>query len=856
MQSFHLPGSMPAKIFTCLIIFILLITAISCGSSQDSSDSSQSDVFKDSTGSAPSGQSFSSSRTSRGTEVNSQQRANNVQAQISKNRNRRSFWSRLQFWKRQSVTRTPVPAVRSSRGDVRGSDSVRRTSRTQATVTTKIPSGNIKAPAQTVNNVLPVFASHWVTDPLWNAPAKEVSGQTGFQGVVFMTPDVRSAKNVQVTLQTGVKLPFDKGPALIVPTSPSKISVELRERIDNSGPNERGQIVIHLRDPIKLKQMPRSKSHDRNSSEWLAVQAQRRSYMNDLQIARDKQVKMFVEQTADRADLKVLFVPWLASTPIVDMRFADVEGLAASNDVVTMHLNVGELEFYHNPHQGVDPDTNDDIIDVRNALRTDPYDKPGLRNGFIGVIDTGKRITHNMLDDNPGAWAGDCFYGGNNCWGDGGAPNGAAGTQFPNYNLIDEAFNNTGHGTPILGGIRGSSDLGTELRGITQITTDFWKISDNTIANPNYNGSLSPTMRSIQKAVDSGNDVINNSYGSWGSHNGLDALATLFDNAYDLGLVVIVANGNDACSTRRVWNPVANQWTNWDDGDCTDAPNRQGAITTDHNGSAMTEPAFGSVSSGASAHKAIGVGAHEIDPLCVFWGVNSNVCSYSSRGPTTDGRYKPDILGYTNYESSNAIGDNSTINMGGTSGAAPTIAAMAQMFNNLFEKATNTADWLSPGHVYAALIGSGEHTTKWEGSYTYIGTEPGVATLNIEGAGRPKMPVNGTVTFGGVTLENSGDLATVNVNVPQGACGVKGAIWWPESAGQDHNDIDLIIRNPKNIIVGLAESGNSVWERVSVDGGVKGLLAGQYKVQILGFEVNSQQPVYYSISVSKSQCWG
>ncbi len=194
--------------------------------------------------------------------------------------------------------------------------------------------------------------------------------------------------------------------------------------------------------------------------------------------------------------------------------------------------------------------------------------------------------------------------------------------------------------------------------------------------------------------------------------------------------------------------------------------------------------------------------------------------------------------------------------MGGTSGAAPTIAAMAQMYNNWMEKGTSYASWLTPGHVYAALLASGEHTTRWEGSYDYIGVEPGIAQLNIEGVGRPKMAVNGTSYIGSATMKKTGDVATINLNVPKDACGIKAAIWWPEDANQEHNDIDLLIKNQKGQVISAAMSGNSVWERASVSADNKGLSSGTYQAQILGFDVNSEQPVYYFISVSTSGCWG
>ena len=900
----------------------------------------------------------------------------------------------------------------------------------------------------------------------------------GFEGMVVIPPIEGGSgkfdtKPVQVTLQTGVELPLDKGPALVVQKPFSKISVLLQERIENAKPDEREAVVVHMRDPLELKQMPRFGPEDRGTKEFESVQIKRERYISKLQVDRDRQAAEFVNWLSGRIKLEVIHVPWLASTPVVNIRLADVEGLTKFDDVISVSLNEGELELFDVLGHHADP--NDDILDVRQAIRTDFYDNLGNNWGYIGVIDSGKRITHDMLNDDPGAFAGDCNQGGDTCWGDGGPPNGLAGPAFPNYDIADPG----NHGTPILGGISGSSDLGAELRGITRITTDHWRGAKN--ATP---GSIANVAvgRAIQNALLYGDDVISNSYSGWGGRGGGSAVAQLFDNAYDLGLAVIVSNGNAACKAKKtpnyrlvtrdpknddsqrwiltdlggntytiqqksnnrfldaylsdgqdfsvvtrpaqgddtqIWiltdggdgtytikqksnnrfldaylsdgqdfsvvtrsqqkNPAqrwiltdlggdtytiqqksnnrymdahetsaqdfsvvtrpmqgndtqrwiltplgggtytiqqksnnrfldaygvpgtpkstAEDWAvvtrtaqgndtqrwiinagggdtytikqksnnrlleafqeegTFSDGRCNDPVIRTGAISKDDNNEQLYEPAFGSVGNGPSAHKVIGVGAHEIDPPCQSGGISSDVCAYSSRGPTTDGRYKPDILGYTNYESSSSKTDVKTKNMGGTSGAAPTVAAMAMLYNNYFEHHSDSATWLAPGHIYAALIASGEHTTKWEGSYTNVGVEPDIAHLNIEGAGRPKMAL-GRGSVGTVTLSDDGDLATIDLDVSEGACGIKAGIWWPEGAEETHDDVDLIIRNPWNDTIARAESGNSVWERASVDGGNSGLAGGRYEVQILGYDVNNEQQVYYYVETALNHCWG
>jgi len=981
--------------------------------------------------------------------------------------------------------------------------------------------------------------------PAWDGRGRDVTGIGGFEGLVVELrdegglgkPSVGPSDKVKVTLQTRVELPFDKGPALVVPTPPSKISASLQERINDAKPDERENIVVHLRDPIDLKPMPRFGAEERGTKEFEAVQIQRESYIKRLQAARNKQAAEFVNRLRRLIKLEPIYVPWLSSTPVVSMRITDVEGLAKSDDVISVSLDEGELEPSY--VVGIVAMANDDVMDVRQAMGTDPYDNLGNNWGYIGVIDSGKRITHDMLDDdvandyklvtrlaqdndtqrwiltdlgddtytiqqkstsrymdahgdnalndlldfsvvtrpyqdndtqrwiltkstghsytiqqksnnlyldayerkdghrlvtrlkqendtqkwvltpslgtsidsvyhiqqkstgrymdayqndNLGAFAGDCNQGGKTCWGDGGPPIGKAGDSFPNYDISDSR----NHGTPILGAIRGSDDLGVDLRGITRITTDHWKVTNN--LNPDVY-VYSDVQRAIQKAISVGNDVISNSYGDWGTKGGLDLLSQHFDDAYDNGLIVIVSTGNDACQTRKPdfrlvtraaqendtqrwiltpalgtsddnsytiqqksnnrfvdayegaakdftvvtrwpeqnddtqrwiltdlgndiytiqqkssnrfldahqkdaedwsvvtrldqenetqkwiltelgWTPAlidSNTYTiqqksnyrfldahriegTYEDskndkvGTCGDRVLRTGAILTDENNDPLYEPAFGSVLDGASAHKVIAVGAHDIDPPCTEDGFISNVCGYSGRGPTTDGRYKPDILGYSHYKTSIASGDDKTDEFGGTSAAAPTVAAMAMLYNNFLEHVSDFATWLTPGHIYAALIASGEHTTKWEGSYDYIGVEPGIAKLNIEGVGRPKM-VAGPGLFGTVTLNDVGDLATIEVDVPVGVCGIQAGIWWPEDVDQAHNDVDLIIRSPQKQVIADALSGNSVWERASVDGENSGLAEGKYEVQILGFDVSSQQPVYYFINVPRFQC--
>jgi hypothetical protein len=116
------------------------------------------------------------------------------------------------------------------------------------------------------------------------------------------------------------------------------------------------------------------------------------------------------------------------------------------------------------------------------------------------------------------------------------------------------------------------------------------------------------------------------------------------------------------------------------------------------------------------------------------------------------------------------------------------------------------------------------------------------------------MFVNGTLYYGSAQINDTGDIATVNLKVPDGACGIQSAIWWPEGSVQFHSDIDIHLVNPDDVIFAAGQSGNSVWERASINTDA-GLAEGNYKARILGFDVKQSQQVFYAIHVQKSLCW-
>jgi len=469
---------------------------------------------------------------------------------------------------------------------------------------------------------------------------------------------------------------------------------------------------------------------------------------------------------------------------------------------------------------------------------------------------SGINANHQLLSGDPGRWSGDCVVGGISCWGTGTAPNGSS-VGTPGYDTGDVCS----HGTSVVSIIRGSDQLGAELRGITRITTDSWKVFEIVKGKCTFlNDSIA---RAVQKAIASFNGLLSMSLGN---RNGpVSTLSILADNAFDVGIAVVAAAGNWACNTDGTGRGIIA--TGLDDRDCT-APKTG------------IEPDWRTVASPANAFKAIAVGARDLRGNCldnvVYKAPASDICAYSSRGPvvqsaaTPNPRYKPDILGYTNVETAFTVNTTfpipPTFRFGGTSAAAPTIAGLAMLYHNWMENAvpatftfncpvlrgpnTNpitappTSRQVCPGHVYAYLLNSGSNVTQDEGA-GWLGMTGPFSNLNIEGAGLPVAPTNGWAGWGEWEVSHN-QTANIPLNIPVGACNLSATIWWPENFFNPHSNLNLIIRSPAGFPGLVGNSRPSVWERQFFPGQ---LPSGGWVITIIGSHVSvTSQPFYFAWS--------
>ena len=239
---------------------------------------------------------------------------------------------------------------------------------------------------------------------------------------------------------------------------------------------------------------------------------------------------------------------------------------------------------------------------------------------------------------------------------------------------VDVAFDDHGHGTHVAGTIAGDGGggradglgvaPGAGLVGLKVLdsegsgwTSDVIAAIDWVWKDPDGAGPAVPN------GVLHGVEVINLSLGGVGCSDGSDAESRAVDNAARAGYVVTVAAGNDG------FDP---------DYDCT-------------------------ISSPAAAAEAITVGAMADVDRGGF-----RLAGFSGRGPTADGRVKPDIaapgVGISSAQAGTATGYDP---MSGTSMATPFVAGVALLMRDADPTLTSAQvkqslmataiDWGSPG---------------------------------------------------------------------------------------------------------------------------------------------------------------
>jgi hypothetical protein len=514
-----------------------------------------------------------------------------------------------------------------------------------------------------------------------------------------------------------------------------KLQPALADLIAWGDPHEQVQVVVTYREHLTLPTFPmpvfeEDRESPRNQEQLKAAQGLIASI-------KDQRAERYKRQGAELERLggKVLETYWLIQGAQASLPLGAVRELLISDELDYIELADTEAK----PPADANPDN--DLIDARAQIRSDPYFNLGQTAGWIGLLDTGVREGHVVFN------GPDHISLAQDVTGDG------------------DPGDQCNHGTASAAELTGNSSLGGNWRGVSAISVDSFDVYGN-----DCGANTGHAVEGFQRAVSWLDKIIVAEL----QINSGEASATsqAADAAFDAGSVVIAANGNFG-------------------------------------------PGPGSVRAPGNAHKAVGIGAADLQTDALM--------NYSGRGPSTDGRFKPDLVLPTNIETARSTSNTALGSFGGTSAATPIAGGAAALMRNWMRGGTGSLD---AGHVYSHMILGGQTTYPFN---------------NDTGAGPFQLGVNGHAWWGKTNVAHGGRI-DIPINVAPGKTLIEGSLWWPEGTA-GHNDVDLYLVAPDGTVRDSSWSGVSVFERAGVSTGV---YAGTWKLRIVGYSVSGAQKTYWS----------
>ncbi|MFZ5816377.1 MAG: S8 family serine peptidase [Bacillota bacterium] len=326
------------------------------------------------------------------------------------------------------------------------------------------------------------------------------------------------------------------------------------------------------------------------------------------------------------------------------------------------------------------------------------------------------------------------------------------------YDVINgkaSAYDDHGHGTHVASIVAGTGEGDGVSRGVAPGAA----LVGIKVLDKNGSGSTSGIISGINWMISNKNTygirAANMSLGSSGCSDGTDSLSTAVNNAVDNGIIMLVAAGNSG-------------------------------------------PAKCTIGAPGAAAKAITVGA-SYDPGEKGWAL----AEFSSRGPTADGRIKPDIVTPGRYiNAARANSGNGYVVYSGTSMATPFAAGVVALMLDADYTLTdsgvksilyaNVEDWGPSGkdvdYGYGMLLAYNAVKAAAGGTGSFDdGLNHGYASGSLGGTGESK--------YYSLSITDASKPIAITLIIPDWKAGLFGG----------SPDFDLYLYNPAGSLVARAE---------------------------------------------------
>ncbi len=318
------------------------------------------------------------------------------------------------------------------------------------------------------------------------------------------------------------------------------------------------------------------------------------------------------------------------------------------------------------------------------------------------------------------------------------------------------------------------------------------------VLNRYGSGSISGVNAGLQWVIDNKDTynirIINMSLGTSGCSNGTDSLSQMVNNVVAAGIVAAVSAGNSG-------------------------------------------PASCTIASPAAAEDAITVAA-----MADVGETGFNLAYFSSRGPTADGRTKPDIAAPGRYIRAAAGGSaNGYTSMSGTSMSSPFVAGVAALM-------LDADPTLTPSQVKATVMATavdwgptGKDTDYGAGrldAYEAIRTAAGGSGTNIDVPNHQSM--SGELSAAG----QSGDSDSYIIAVTDAGKPIAITLIMSTWSSGGNVDFDMELRDKDGVRVAIS----SGWTRQETIG-ISSPSNGPYTFKVYAYSGSSGGPYFFDISV-------